>query len=159
MKSLVQESVSDIMNPYVVTVTPYVTLAAAYELLQKNKIRRLPVIDDSKKLIGIITLKDILEAKPSDIKHSLSLEEAYRYLSTLTVSVAMKNKPVSIYQTSTIGHAAELMLDNKIGGLPVLDANEELVGLITESDIFRLIVKRWRDENYLNSGAHQSLHE
>ncbi len=147
------------MNPYVVTVTPYVTLAAAYELLQKNKIRRLPVIDDSKKLIGIITLKDILEAKPSDIKHSLSLEEAYRYLSTLTVSVAMKNKPVSIYQTSTIGHAAELMLDNKIGGLPVLDANEELVGLITESDIFRLIVKRWRDENYLNSGAHQSLHE
>lgn len=159
MKSLVQESVSDIMNPYVVTVTPYVTLAAAYELLQKNNIRRLPVVDDSKKLIGIITLKDILEAKPSDIKHSLALEEAYRYLSALTVSVAMKNKPVTIYQTSTIGHAAELMLDNKIGGLPVLDANNELAGLITESDIFRLIVKRWRDENYLNSGAHQSLHE
>ena len=159
MKSLVQESVSDIMNPYVVTVTQYATLAAAYELLQKNKIRRLPVVDDSKKLIGIITLKDILEAKPSDIKHSLPLEEAYRYLSALTVAVAMESKPVTIYQTSTIGHAAELMLDNKIGGLPVLDANGELAGLITESDIFRLIAKRWRDENYLNSGVHQSLSE
>jgi acetoin utilization protein AcuB len=154
MKSLVQESISDVMNPYVVTVTPYATLAEAYETLQKNQIRRLPVVDEGKKLVGIITLKDILEAKPSDIKHTLPLEDAYSYLSSLTVSVAMTNKPVTIYQTSTVGHAAELMMDNKIGGLPVIDANNELAGVITESDVFRLIVKRWRDENYLSSGAH-----
>jgi acetoin utilization protein AcuB len=154
MKSLVQESVSDIMNPYVVTVSPYATLAEAYEIMQKNRIRRLPVVEDGKKLIGIVTLKDVLEAKPSDIKHTLPPEEAYRFLSTLTVAAAMTSRPVTIYQTSTIGNAAELMLDNKIGGLPVMDANDELAGLITESDIFRLIVKRWRDENYLASGAH-----
>lgn len=154
MKSIVQEFVSEVMNPYVITVTPYTSLSECYELMQKNRIRRLPVAEDNKKLVGIITMKDILEAKPSDVKHSLGLEEIYRHLSRLTVAVAMTDKPVTIYQASTVGNAAELMLDNKIGGLPVIDVNNELVGLITESDIFRLIVKKWREENILSSGAH-----
>ena len=154
MKSIVQETVSEVMNPYVITVTPYASLSEAYELMLKNQIRRLLVSENKKELLGIITIKDILEAKPSDIKQSLSLDEIYQHLAGLTVSVAMNNKPITIYQTSTIGNAAELMLDNKIGGLPVVDSNKELVGLITESDIFRLIVKRWREENILTSGAH-----
>ena len=153
MRSLVQENVSEIMNPYLITVSPYDTLAQAYELLVKNKIRRLPVVDNNKKLIGILTLKDILEAKPSDIKHTLYIDDIYKHLSGLTVVVAMTSKPITIYQTSTVGNAAELMLEHKIGGLPVLDAGDSLVGLITESDIFRLIVRRWRDENYFKSAV------
>lgn len=153
MRSLVQENVSEIMNPYLITVSPYDTLAQAYELLVKNKIRRLPVVDNNKKLIGILTLKDILEAKPSDIKHTLYIDDIYKHLSGLTVAVAMTSKPITIYQTSTVGNAAELMLEHKIGGLPVLDAGDGLVGLITESDIFRLIVRRWRDENYFKSAV------
>ena len=153
MKSLVQELVSEVMNPYLITVSPYDTLARAHELLVKNKIRRLPVVDSNKKLTGILTLKDILEAKPSDVKHSLYIDDIYKHLSGLTVITAMTAKPVTIYQTSTIGNAAELMLEHKIGGLPVLDAGDSLVGLITESDIFRLIVRRWRDENYLKTAV------
>ncbi len=156
MKSLVQIEVSEIMNPYLITITPYVSLAEAYEIMVKNKIRRLPVVTGNKELIGIITIKDIFEAKPADIKHTLPLEDVYNYLSTLTVSVGMTGKPVIIYQNSTVGHAAELMLDNKIGGLPVLNTKRELVGLITESDIFRLITKHWRHENYQNSGVHEN---
>ena len=141
------------MNPYLITVSPYDNLAQAYELLVKNKIRRLPVVDGNKKLIGILTLKDILEAKPSDIKHTLYIDDIYKHLSGLTVTTAMTNNPITIYQTSTVGNAAELMLEHKIGGLPVLDAGGSLVGLVTESDIFRLIVRRWRDENYLKSAV------
>lgn len=151
MRSLVQENVCEIMNPDVITVSPYDTLAHAYELLTKNKIRRLPVVDSHKKLIGILTLKDILEAKPADIKHTLPMAEIYRNLSGLTVTTTMTQKPHAIYQTDTVGHAAELMLEHKIGGLPVLDAEGNLAGVITESDIFRLIVRRWRDENNLTS--------
>ena len=151
MRSLVQENISEVMNPYLLTVSPYDTLAQAYELLIKNKIRRLPVVDNHKKLIGILTLKDVLEAKPSDIKHTLSVDDIYKSLSGLTVTTAMTNKPIAIYQTATIGNAAELMLEHKIGGLPVLDAEGNLVGMVTESDIFRLIVRRWRDENYLKT--------
>lgn len=141
------------MNPYLITVSPYDNLAQAYELLVKNKIRRLPVVDGNKKLIGILTLKDILEAKPSDIKHTLYIDDIFKHLSGLTVTTAMTNNPITIYQTSTVGNAAELMLEHKIGGLPVLDAGGSLVGLVTESDIFRLIVRRWRDENYLKSAV------
>jgi len=151
--SLVQENISEIMNPYLITVSPYDNLAQAYELLVKNKIRRLPVVDGNKKLIGILTLKDILEAKPSDIKHTLYIDDIFKHLSGLTVTTAMTNNPITIYQTSTVGNAAELMLEHKIGGLPVLDAGGSLVGLVTESDIFRLIVRRWRDENYLKSAV------
>ena len=153
MLSIVQELVSEIMNPYVITVSPYDTLARAHEMLVKNKIRRLPVVNNNKKLIGILTLKDILEAKPSDIKHTLYIDDIYKHLSGLTVTTAMTSQPITIYQTSTVGNAAELMLEHKIGGLPVLDAENNLVGLITESDIFRLIVRRWRDENYLKTAV------
>ena len=153
MSSLVQELVSEIMNPYVITVTPYDTLARAHELLVKNRIRRLPVVEGKRKLVGILTLKDIIEAKPSDVKHTLYIDDIYKHLSGLTVTTAMTSKPIAIYQTSTVGNAAELMLENKIGGLPVLDAENSLVGLITESDIFRLIVRRWREENYLKTAV------
>lgn len=153
MKSLVQELVSEVMNPYLVTVSAYDTLARAHELLVKNKIRRLPVVDNNKKLIGILTLKDVLEAKPSDIKHTLYIDDIYKHLSQLAVTTAMTSKPITIYQTSTVGNAAELMLEHKIGGLPVLDAEGNLVGLITESDIFRLIVRMWREENYLKTAV------
>ena len=153
MRSLVQEYISEIMNPYLVTVSPYDNLAHAYELLVKNKIRRLPVVDKNNKLIGILTLKDVLEAKPSDVKHTLYIDDIYKHLSGLTVTVAMTGKPITIYQTSTVGNAAELMLEHKIGGLPVLDAGDNLAGLVTESDIFRLIVRRWRDENYLKTSV------
>jgi acetoin utilization protein AcuB len=153
MSSLVQVLVSEIMNPYVITVSPYDTLARAHELLVKNRIRRLPVVDGSKKLIGILTLKDIIEAKPSDLKHTLYIDDIYKHLSGLTVTTAMTSQPITIYQTSTVGNAAELMLEHKIGGLPVLDAADNLAGLITESDIFRLIVRRWRDENYLKTAV------
>lgn len=153
MNSLVQVLVSEIMNPYVITVSPYDTLARAHELLVKNRIRRLPVVDGSKKLIGILTLKDIIEAKPADLKHTLYIDDIYKHLSGLTVTTAMTRQPVVIYQTSTVGNAAELMLEHKIGGLPVLDAADNLAGLITESDIFRLIVRRWRDENYLKTAV------
>lgn len=140
--------VSEVMNPYLLTVNSFASLAEAYELMKKNKIRRLPVLRD-KKLVGIITHRDVLEAKPSDVYHSLTIWELNHLLSTLLVEHVMTHKPITIYQTSTVGHAAEIMLDEKIGGIPVLDANDNLVGIITESDIFRLIVRQWRDDNML----------
>lgn len=57
------------------------------------------------------------------------------------------------YQTDTIGRAAEIMLENKIGGVPVVDVNNTMVGVITDSDIFRAIVRQWRDDNLIFSGA------
>lgn len=151
MKNLVQIPVSEVMTTRVVTASPYDTLAKIYEVMETRQIRRLPVVDDGK-LIGIVSLKDILSSKPSDVKHSAGIEEVFAHLSKLIVSVAMTPDPVTIYQSAPIGHAAELMLGNKIGGLPVLDADGNLAGIVTESDLFRLIVRHWRDENLITSG-------
>ncbi|MBI4006371.1 MAG: CBS domain-containing protein [Gammaproteobacteria bacterium] len=151
-QNLVHTLVSDCMNPYLITIGPYASLAEAYEIMIKNQIRRLPVVNKDE-LIGIITMSDILEAKPSDIKHSLSTDEMNTLLSTIIVELVMTRKPIIIYQTDTLGHASELMLDNKIGGLPVVDANNKLAGLITESDIFRMIVRKWRDDNIIHAHA------
>jgi acetoin utilization protein AcuB len=151
-KNLVHALISDCMTPYLMTIDQYATLAEAYELMVKNKIRRIPVVKNDE-LIGIITMSDILDAKPSDVRQSLNTEEMNELLSTIIVDVAMTRNPVRIYQTETLGHAAELMLDNKIGGLPVIDSNKKLVGLITESDIFRTIVHKWRDDNIIYGGV------
>lgn len=151
-KNIVQMQVSECMSPKPLTVGPYATLAEALEIMQEKKVRRLPVVDDGD-LIGIITLNDIYQAKPSDVRHSMTIDKIYDRLSKLTVKVAMTENPITIYQADTIGHAAEVMMEEKIGGLPAVDANKKLLGVITESDIFRLIAREWRDENTFNSVA------
>ena len=148
---LVQMQINESMTTSLITVDPYATLSEALEIMQKNKVRRLPVVEKGN-LTGIITLIDIYQAEPSDVRQSMSLDKLYDQLSKLTVMVAMTKNPVTIYQTDTIGHAAEVMMDNKIGGLPVVEADGKLVGLVTESDIFRLIAREWRNENKVSSG-------
>ena len=78
----------------------------------------------------------------------MSFEQVANSMSQIIVELVMTEDEdlVKIYQTDTIGHAAELMMENKIGGLPVLNVDHELVGLITESDIFRKLANQWRED-------------
>ena len=151
-QSLVHTLVKDCMTATVITVSPYDTLARAYELMMANRIRRLPVLDGDR-LAGIITLSDLLEVKPPDPAHRLSLAEVAHELARLVVSTLMRPKPICIFDNDTVGHAAELMLENKIGGLPVIDAEQHLVGMLTESNLFRLLAQQWRDDNLIFSGV------
>lgn len=140
------------MTTTVITVSPYDTLARAYELMMSNRIRRLPVLEGAR-LVGIITLSDLLEVKQSDPTRRHSLSDVAQELSRLVVSTIMRPKPICIYDNDTLGHAAELMLEHKIGGLPVIDASEHVVGVLTESNIFQLLARRWRDDNLIFSGV------
>ena len=151
-QSLVHTLVKDCMTATAITVSPYDTLARAYELMMTNRIRRLPVLD-GERLVGIITLSDLLEAKQPDPTHRLSLAEVVHELARLVVSTIMRPKPICIFDNDTVGHAAELMLDNKIGGLPVIDTEQRLVGMLTESNLFHLLAKQWRDDNVIFSGV------
>ena len=146
--SVVATQVVDCMTPFLVTLGKYDSVAEAYEKMTMNHIRRIPVMDHDR-LIGIITLSDILRFKPAEIGRFLSFKEMSDKLDKLIVELVMTPDPIVVFQSDPVGYAAELMLDNKIGGLPVLDASKKLVGLITESDIFRLLAKQWR----LNSAS------
>ncbi|MCL4835522.1 MAG: CBS domain-containing protein [Caldilineaceae bacterium] len=132
--------VRDWMTPNPVTVAPDAPLAEAYRLMEENEVRRLPVVNKQRELVGIITRSDLLQHVPF-FPDEEELEEELPYIN-LTVEEVMSYDPISIESTDTIQAAAELMLEAKISGLPVRAGNR-LVGIITESDIFRLVVAEW----------------
>jgi len=151
--NLVHRPVADVMTPYLITCSPWTSLAEAQELMAKNHIRRLPVLD-GKNLAGILTREDVLASEPTKGGHRPSAEELRQRLSAVAVQAVMSKKPLTIYTSDTIGHAAEVLMDNKIGAVPVLDAEGAVAGIVTESDLFRAIVRKWRDDNLIFSGAH-----
>lgn len=130
--------VRDWMTPNPITITPKTTLPDAYNLMKQSEIRRLPVVDRGQ-LVGIVTLGDVREAQPSDAT-TLSIYELNYLLSKLTVDKIMTREPLTVEPDTTIRDAARLMLEHKIGGLPVMKEHH-LVGIITESDIFRVLVQ------------------
>ncbi len=131
--------VRDWMTSNPITIEPTTTLADAYMLMKQKNIRRLLVAEPNGKLVGIVTLGDVREAHPSDAT-TLSIYEINYLLAKLSVTQIMTVNPITTTPDATVYDAARLMLEHKIGGLPVV-ANGQVVGIITESDIFRLMVQ------------------
>lgn len=141
-----KELVETWMTEDVVTISPETTLPEAHKLMAEEEIRRLPVVDDKGKLVGIVTLGDVREAEPSSAT-SLSVWELNYLLSKLTIKEIMTKNPVTVRSTATIGEAARTMLERRVSGLPVVDEQHKLVGIITESDIFSMVVlHEWRED-------------
>ncbi len=134
------QRVRDWMTREPITVDPKTTLPDAHRLMKDSHIRRLPVVERGK-LVGIVTLGDVREAQPSAAT-TLSIFEMHYLLSKLTVGRIMTRHPIAIAPDATIREAARLMLEHKIGGLPVVEPDSgKLVGIITESDIFRILAQ------------------
>lgn len=137
-----QQLVRKWMTTDPVTIEATAGLAEAHELLQEHDIRRLLVVNKKGDLVGIVTLGDIREASPSDAT-TLSIWELNYLWAKLQIGEIMAPDPITVYTTDTIADVANIMLENKISGLPVVDPNGALVGIITESDIFRMVVQQW----------------
>lgn len=139
-----QELVRDWMTSQVVTIRPNTTLPQAHELMTQKSVRRLPVLNDRGRLVGIITQGDVRGAEPSQAT-SLSMWELNYLLATVCVEELMTRDPVTVPEGATICEAARLMLEYRVSGLPVMNSQGELVGIITESDIFRMVVRhQWQ---------------
>jgi acetoin utilization protein AcuB len=137
------EYVKDWMSSDLITITPDTTLPDADRLMVGKMIRRLPVVEDGR-LVGIVTYGDIRDARPSRAL-SLNIWELNYLVTRLRVSEIMTRNPITVRPEATIGEAARLMLRNMISGLPVVDEDGDLVGIVTESDIFRMVVRDWLD--------------
>lgn len=124
-------------NP--VTITPEASVVEASELMKKEKVHRLPVLDKDKNLIGVISEKDILFATPSPAS-SLSIHEMAYLLSKLTVRKLMTKNPVTISRTTTVEEAARLMVDQDLSCLPVVEEGK-LVGIVSKSDMFKILLE------------------
>ena len=141
--------VLDWMTPDPVTVAPDTLLPEVHRLMHEHHIRRLPVMKDGE-LVGIVTLGDVREAEPSDAT-TLTIWEINFLLARLTVDEIFTPIPITVTPMDPLGHVAKTMLEYKVSGLPVLD-NGKLVGIITESDIFRAVVKSWKKIRGGNAG-------
>ncbi|OGK95835.1 MAG: hypothetical protein A3I14_06695 [Candidatus Rokubacteria bacterium RIFCSPLOWO2_02_FULL_73_56] len=131
--------VQDIMTISCITAPPQMPVLEARQMMLEKRIRHL-LVTDGTKLVGIVTDRDIRLNLPSPAT-SLSVWEINYLLARMTVSNVMSKNVVSVSPSQDAREAAQLMLDRKIGALPVVSDGQQLVGIITETDLLRAFVK------------------
>jgi acetoin utilization protein AcuB len=127
------------MNTHVITVRDETAMARAAITMKEKKIRTLPVVNKDGKLVGIVTDRDLKDASPSKAT-TLNVYELNFLISRLKTKDIMSQDLVFVRPDETIEFAAILMLDNRISSLPVINHDGALVGIITQTDIFRALV-------------------
>ena len=118
-------TVNILMTCGVETISPWATLATAAQKMRLQNVGILPVVDENKKLVGIITDRDMV---------TRAVAEAIRPDETRVADI-MTKKPIACYEHHTLGEAAFLMEKNFIHRLPVLNRRDELVGIVSLSDL------------------------
>lgn len=126
------------MSKPVISVATDLPIMEALNLMRREQIRRAPVMRNGK-MVGIVSEKDLLNASPSDAT-SLSVWEISYLLSRVPVSDVMTKEVLTLNEETPIEEAARIMVDNKLGGVPVM-RGKTVVGLITETDLFKCFLE------------------
>jgi len=127
------------MTHHPITVRPKTSLHDALRIMRESQVRRLPVLDDRGKLMGIVSEKQLLYASPSPAT-SLSIYEMNYLMAKVMVEELMTREVITTTEDCPLEEAARIMVDNGISGLPVM-RGDVLVGMITESDLFKTFLE------------------
>jgi acetoin utilization protein AcuB len=136
--------VSEYMTANPVTLGENASILEAAELMKQKKVRRFPVLRDGN-LVGIVTDRDLRSAAPSqvislDAQERQLMPELHSLLSDIKIKDIMSRNVISVPPGQTIVAAAKLMLEHRVSGLPVMEPGGRLLGIITETDIFKVLV-------------------
>ena len=131
--------VQEWMTTKVITVTPDTSVMKASRLMKDNNIRRLPVADAQGCLVGIVSDRDIKDASPSKAT-TLDMHELYYLLAEMKVVDIMTKHPISAKASDSIEGLAYLMTKKRFGGVPIVDDNNKVCGIISDSDIFKVLL-------------------
>jgi acetoin utilization protein AcuB len=126
------------MNPEVITVDADDSMLDATKILKEHNIRHLPVLEKGT-LVGIITDRDLKRASPSDAT-SLEAHELLYLIANIKVREIMTRNPITVPYNFTIEEAAQILLDAKISGMPVVDKDGKVIGTITQTDLFKVLI-------------------
>ncbi len=136
--------VKEIMSPHPVVAEPDMPVTRAERLMKENNIRHLPVIREGRGLVGLLTRETLSRALPSEMS-TLTIWELNYQLSRIKIRDVMVKKVISTTEDTTVEQAARIMIDHKIGSLPVM-RDGELVGIITDIDLLQALtdLMGWR---------------
>jgi len=126
------------MSKDVVSVDENEAMSNATKLMKENSIRMLPVLKKDK-LTGVITDRDLKRASASDAT-TLEVHELLYLMSNIKVKSIMTKNPITVLPDLTVEETAEILLENKISGAPVVDDKGKVVGVITQVDIFKVLI-------------------
>ena len=153
---MVELQAKDIMTKKVVTINKDATIGELSELLIKNKICGMPVVDKNDKVVGMATEADII-VKESNLPFPLSFSFAFlkdyesyskstkEYLKTKVENI-MTRKVRIIKEDTPVSKIANIMINNNINRLPVMDKNGKLTGIVTRADIIKSMIKESKEK-------------
>jgi CBS-domain-containing membrane protein len=145
----------DIMTTHVITVNPETEIIQAAKLLLENHFNGLPVLNKDDKLIGIICQSDLVVQQKSipvptlltfldgfiSLTSTKKIENEMKKIAAITVNDAMTSRPITVKPDTSIEAIASLMVDKNLHTLPVVDDNDNLVGILGKEDILRSLLK------------------
>ena len=131
--------VRDFMTTDVTTLQDTDSLLDARMVFVRSSFRHVPVLHE-RKLVGIVTEHDIRQHSPSLLSGGTSPDEYNRILETTPVTRAMTKEPVTVQPDQPMYEAAQLLYSRRFGCLPVVE-KDELIGIVTTSDMLRLLVQ------------------
>jgi len=131
--------VKDRMRHPVITTYPETTLPEALDIMNREHIRRLPIVDKRGHVIGIVSENDLLKASPSEAT-TLSVWEARELTRKIKLDDIMTRDVITVADDTPLEEAARIMADTQISGLPVMHEGK-LVGMITETDLFKTFLE------------------
>ena len=134
--------VVDVMTTDPLTVTPTETIGEADELMNTNRIRQLPVVE-GKELVGIVTDRDIRSFLGGSL---LEDPEAREKALNAKVSEIMTTEPITVSPEDDLEEAVGLLIEEKFGGIPVVDKSAGLVGIVTYVDVLRCFLNRLQED-------------
>jgi len=132
-------NVRDCMKSPVITVTPDTLIDNAVETMREKHVRRLPVVENGK-LVGLVTRNIIIEAAPSP-PTALTLWGLHHQLSCMKVRDVMITDVIVVHPDDTIKEVVAISEKHRIGTFPVVDENGNLVGILTNTDLLRILAK------------------
>ena len=133
--------VKELMKTQLVTLNADVKLGFANDIMYLGRIRHLPVVQ-GEALVGILTQRDLYRASLTSILTNWN--ENKEFLDSIRVSEVMTKNVITISPDATMEDAAQIMIDKKVGGLPVVQEKTKLIGLITETDVLQYFVNESR---------------
>jgi CBS domain-containing protein len=136
MDQLTRIPVRDVMQTSVVTISASDRLSTVEDIMTLGRVRHMPVVHAGK-LVGVVSERDLLRASLSNLSGHRH-DERRAFLHVVEIARVMSTPPIVVTPEATVNEAAHIMAEKKIGCLPVVDG-DELVGMITETDILHLV--------------------